>query len=389
MKLRKEICNFETLEFLSHNIEYGITASAKDFGDVILLRITDIREDGKLNGDFKFYTGKEQLLSKYQLNPDDVLIARSGATAGKPYIHKSKGDFIFGSYLLRVKLIKEKINPDYFYTFLNSFNYWGQLNGMKIGTAQPNVNTTNLKTLRIPLPPLEEQKQIAALFQAFDRAIEDIQAQEQNVRTLRTKLASDLVRVAARFGHLLNSANCQPVTLGQIAKEIRENSKSPLEEGIERYVGLEHLDPGNLKIARWGNVAEGTTFTKTFKRGDVLFGRRRAYLKKAARADFEGLCSGDITVLRANSTLILPDLLPYYLSADAVFEFAVSNSAGSLSPRAKWRDLSKFECSLPDLKVQEKILAVFQSLDAVITQCQDQQATLKTLKQTLLDDIFG
>lgn len=227
------------------------------------------------------------------------------------------------------------------------------------------------------------------MFQTIDRAIDDIEAQEQNIRVLRTKLASDLVRIEAQFGYLLKTANCQPVTLGHIAKEVRESSKSPLEQGIERYVGLEHLDPGNLKIARWGNVAEGTTFTKTFKKGDVLFGRRRAYLKKAARADFEGLCSGDITVLRANPTVILPDLLPYYLSADAVFEFAVSNSAGSLSPRAKWRDLSKFACSLPDLKMQEKILAVFQSLDAVITQCQDQQATLKTLKQSLLNDIFG
>lgn len=389
MKLRKDEWENERIELLSHDIEYGITASAKDEGEAILLRITDIREDGKLNGNFKFFSGDKKNLSKYQLLSDDILIARSGATAGKAYIHKSEGNFIFGSYLLRVKLIKEKVRADYFFCFLNSYNYWNQLNGIKIGTAQPNVNTTNLKTLIIPLPPLEEQKQIAALFQSIDNAIEQTEAHEKNLTSLLKKLAGDLVCKSAQFGTVINDNNTQTIILGDIAKESRNSSKLPMEEGIERFVGLEHIEPGNLKIQGWGNVADGTTFTKVFLEGDVLFGRRRAYLKKAARADFKGLCSGDITVLRANKKLILPELLPYYLSADTVFEFAVVNSAGSLSPRAKWKDLSKYELTLPDFDAQKKILEVFSLLDMNITQHKDQKQTLKELKQKLLDEILG
>ena len=247
----------------------------------------------------------------------------------------------------------------------------------------------DLKKYQFKLPPKDEQEKILSLFLTLEKQIEQTEEQEKNLIALRTKLTTELVCKEAQFGKLLNSDNCKPSSLGAIAKETRENTKTPLDEGIERFVGLEHIEPGNLKIQGWGNVADGTTFTKVFKIGDVLFGRRRAYLKKAAHADFKGICSGDITVLRANSKLILADLLPYYLSADPVFEFAVSNSAGSLSPRAKWRDLSKYEISLPDLKVQEEILETFQLLDANITSNKEQRSTLKKLKHQLLDEILG
>lgn len=68
--------------------------------------------------------------------------------------------------------------------------------------------------------------------------------------------------------------------LGDIAREVKENEKNPLEAGLDRIVGLEHLDPEELKISRWGNVTDGTTFTRKFRAGQILFGRRRAYQKK-------------------------------------------------------------------------------------------------------------
>lgn len=250
------------------------------------------------------------------------------------------------------------------------------------------IKWPQLSLYKLKLPPKDEQEKILNLFLTLEKQIEQTEEQERNLIALRKKLTTELVRKEAQFGNLLNSKNCKSFTLGAVAKEVRENTKTPLDEGIDRFVGLEHIDPGNLKIQRWGDVANGTTFTKTFKIGDVLFGRRRAYLKKAAHADFNGLCSGDITVLRANPKLILADLLPYYLSADPVFDFAVSNSAGSLSPRAKWRDLSKFEISLPNLDVQKKLLEVFHLLDKNIKNCSDQQSTLKKLKHQLLDEIL-
>lgn len=91
------------------------------------------------------------------------------------------------------------------------------------------------------------------------------------------------------------------VKFGDVVYEPKESVKDPAAEGIEHVVGLEHIDSEDIHLRRSASIEESTTFTKKFSKGDVLFGRRRAYLKKAAKAYFDGICSGDITVMRANN----------------------------------------------------------------------------------------
>lgn len=387
MKLGKDKWQTVALEKLSNGIEYGLTASSEDFGDTILLRITDVNENGKLNDGLRFATVDERTFSKYQLKPNNVLIARSGATAGKAYIHKSEGKFIFASYMLRIVLKEEAINPDYFFSYLNSSNYNSQLSGIKVGSAQPNVNTTNLATLKIPLPPLSEQKQIASLFQSIETAMEEVDGQEKNLKALQKSLVNGLLSKEPVFGNLLKSKNCTSTTFGEIAecdKKYPEHEKE-----VERFVGLEWIEADNFQLQGFGLVANGTTFSKRFVKDDVLFGKRRAYLKKVAVADFDGICSGDILVIRAKAKKMLQGLLPYYISADAFIQHAVSTSAGSLSPRTKWKDLAELEVSIPDIKTQETILEVLQQLDTTVNQLKQQKTTLKNLKQKLLNEILG
>lgn len=119
-------------------------------------------------------------------------------------------------------------------------------------------------------------------------------------------------------------------------------------------VGLEHLESGKIKLSKWSENVE-TTFTKEFKKNHVLFGRRRAYLKKACLAEFNGVCSGDIIVIEAKENVILKELLPFIIQNDKLFDYAMINSAGSLSPRVKWVNLSKFEFNLPDVNEQKVI----------------------------------
>ena len=64
------------------------------------------------------------------------------------------------------------------------------------------------------------------------------------------------------------------VKFGDVVRLSKARSKDPMADGIERYVGLEHLEPGDLRIRRWGNVADGVTFTSVFRPGQVLFGKR-------------------------------------------------------------------------------------------------------------------
>ena len=143
------------------------------------------------------------------------------------------------------------------------------------------------------------------------------------------------------------------VRLGDVAREVR---KRTLESSDLPTVGLEHLDSGEVELTRWNEGVE-TTFTKGFEKGQVLFGRRRAYLHKAVVAPFDGVCSGDITVIAAGDGLS-PRLLPFIIQNDALFKHAVEKSAGSLSPRVKWQGLAEFEIELPGIQAQEGLADV-------------------------------
>lgn len=174
------------------------------------------------------------------------------------------------------------------------------------------------------------------------------------------------------------------VKFGDVVRLSKARSQDPLADGIERYVGLEHLERGDLRIRSWGSVADGVTFTSVFQPGQVLFGKRRAYQRKVAVADFSGVCSGDIYVLETkNAQVLLPELLPFICQTDAFFDHAVGTSAGSLSPRTNWTSLADFEFALPPIEEQrrtlELLLAIEDELDALESALQVGKETEKVL----------
>lgn len=160
----------------------------------------------------------------------------------------------------------------------------------------------------------------------------------------------------------LDKTDWTPVTFGDVAAEVRSSTKDPAGDGIERVVGLEHIEPESIHLRNWASIEDATTFSKVFHEGHVLFGRRRAYLKKAAVARFDGICSGDITVMEAKDALI-PDLLPFLVNNDKFFDYAVQHSAGGLSPRAKFKDIANYEFLLPPNEQQNRLAELLWTAD--------------------------
>ena len=143
------------------------------------------------------------------------------------------------------------------------------------------------------------------------------------------------------------------VKLGDVARESRLKwTKSKQDVPI---VGLEHLIPNEIRFDVY-DINTDNTFSKRFVKGQVLFGRRRAYQRKAAVAEFDGICSGDITVIEAIEGKIVPELLPFIVQTPVFFDYANRGSAGSLSPRVKWEHLLDYEFELPSLE-EQKVLA--------------------------------
>lgn len=176
------------------------------------------------------------------------------------------------------------------------------------------------------------------------------------------------------------------VTLGDVAIESRETYKGD-KSGMP-IVGLEHLIPEDVVLSLWDRDKENT-FTKMFRKGDMLFGRRRAYLKKAAQAPFDGICSGDITVIRAKEDRLIPELLPFIIQNDVLFDFAVGKSAGSLSPRVKWENLKNYKFELPPLPEQKKLAEALWAINDTLQAYQKLLIETDELVKSQFIEMFG
>lgn len=176
------------------------------------------------------------------------------------------------------------------------------------------------------------------------------------------------------------------VLLGDVAVEHKETCKGS-KDGYP-IVGLEHLIPEEITLTAWDEGGENT-FSKMFRKGNVLFGRRRAYLKKAAVAPFDGICSGDITVIEAKPDRILPELLPFIIQNDDLFDFAVGKSAGSLSPRVKWEHLKNYEFELPDMVKQKELAELLWAMDNTKKSYQKLIAATDELVKSQFIEMFG
>ncbi|WP_349437401.1 hypothetical protein [Pararhizobium sp. A13] len=181
----------------------------------------------------------------------------------------------------------------------------------------------------------------------------------------------------------ISKAGWTCVAFGDVVRLSKARVADPEAAGIEHVVGLEHIEPGDLRIRRWGDVADGTTFATLFKPGQVLFGKRRAYQRKVAVADFEGVCSGDIYVLEPANDRLMPELLPFLCQTDAFFDHAVGTSAGSLSPRTNWTSLASFEFLLPPIQEQARLVdalnASANSIDRLYGLCEQASILLDAL----------
>lgn len=145
------------------------------------------------------------------------------------------------------------------------------------------------------------------------------------------------------------------VAFGDIALCVNDRADQPAAAGVQRYVGLEHLHPDSLTIRRWGTPSDVKATKLRFRKGDIIFGRRRVYQRKLAVADFDGICSAHALVLRAKPGAVLPQFLPFFMQSDAFMERAKAISVGSLSPTINWRTLAAEEFALPPLDEQRRI----------------------------------
>ena len=127
------------------------------------------------------------------------------------------------------------------------------------------------------------------------------------------------------------------------------------EPGDEKtYIGLEHLDSGSLAVTRWGGEIELKGQKLVMKKGDILFGRRNTYLRRAAIAPHDGIFSAHGMIFRPKTEVIDPDYFPFFIASDYFMNAAIKISVGSLSPTVNWKTLKELEFDIPSLEQQRE-----------------------------------
>ena len=188
------------------------------------------------------------------------------------------------------------------------------------------------------------------------------------------------------------------VKLGDFVDVGKDNEYEPIKHGLTKYVAGEHLESEILHITRFGDIESakdiiGSAFHRKFSKGDVLFGTRRAYLRKTGIATFDGICSNTTLVLKSKQNGLVDGLLPFIVRLEKFTEHAVKRSVGSTNPYIRWRDLADFEFELPgkkeQLQIKEFLWSIQNSIDKLENVIQKTQMYYNSRRESLLTRGIG
>lgn len=248
------------LERISTDISYGYTAPAnKHDTGVKMLRITDIQHNKVQWSEVPFCEIDDSKLKKYKLEENDLVFARTGATVGKSFLIKDDVPMaVYASYLIRVRCASTDI-VRLLAHFFNSRSYWQQITDFTSGIGQPNVNGTKLKSLIVPLPPLNEQKVIADKLDTLLAQVETIKARLERIPNIIKRFRQSVLAAAVS---------------GELTEEWRRSyrpsqSVEEFSKAIESYRYKTWVNEQEAKFAAKGKWPKNKKWKEKYKKPSI------------------------------------------------------------------------------------------------------------------------
>src|SRR3990167_6040042 len=360
----------------------GISWSRKEEGGTIaVLRIPNIQE-GHINlDDLKHISAKNGNGELYK--NDIVMVASNGNPdlVGRSALvtEKEKG-MRFASFLIRLRFDNTKLLSQYAHLFLLTPTFKRELR-RKIATTSGiyNLKKEHIEKIKIPLPPLEIQKQIV------ERLDKIVAAQKLNDGLIQK--TDELFQSLLHKELNPSGKDWEMKKLGEVFERIIESllpTRHPDKEF--NFIGLENIESntGQLVGVR-PTMGKFIKSTKTvFSKNDVLYGKLRPYLNKVWLADAGGICSTDIWVLRAKQNIISPLLLSALLRQPQIVIKSSASMAGANLPRANRGVFDKITTPLPPMNEQKQIVAKLSAVQEYKTELVEQRKKLKELFDSVL-----
>lgn len=375
----------EILDVLSVPATYGANAPSVPFSKALprYIRITDIDENGNLieanprSVDPSSARGNEVELG-------DLLLARSGATVGKSYLHRQTGVFVHAGYLIRLRPDQSKIDPEYLFQFTRSPAYLRWVELSQRAGAQPNINATEYSRLRINLPTLPEQRRIAEIMRTWDEAIEKADRLVAAKTTAFEHWSLMLLSGCKRLGS--KRSNWQSVALTDVTSEATTRNGGSLGEevvmGVNKSLGMipmkDHVRASDL--SRYKRV------------GPEAFAYNPMRLNIGSIAQnmhgHEVLVSPDYVAFEAQADVLLPAYFDHVRRTWLWSRFVKAAGSGGVRVRIYYDDLADFIFELPPVPEQQRIIDVLDTGRREIALLEQQRNALAKQKRGLMQKLL-
>lgn len=361
-----------SLEEICKNFEYGYTDNAKEKGEARYIRITDIQDDGSLGSDKKFISLNEKN-KKFILKAGDVLVARIGSI-GKSLCFESNEPSVFASYLIRLHFDRTKTLAKYLKYYFDSKNYWEQVDKLKSGGVQPQLNAPALRKIKIPLPPLSIQQEIVEEIDSYRKIIEGA---KQVIQNWKPKIEAD------KQWQMVKLSECCQI--------------NPKKKKLDNNLDVSFIDMATLpvdgykfthsEVKKLFDVEKGYTY---FEESDILLAKITPCFENGKCGiatnlkNSIGFGSTEFIVLRANKE-VLPEYLYLFIASKEIKDIGKKFMTGTVGQQRISLDFLKdYKIPLPSIVNQEKIISKLEIERDLI---KNQNKILEIYEQKISDKI--
>ena len=361
----------------------------------------------------------ETEVEKSSLQPGDLLFARRSLVAegaGKCIVVCDVQETTtFESSIIRARPKPRAADSLYLYYLFNSPFGRYSLDTIRRQVAVSGITGSDLVTLRIPLPPLPEQKAIAHILGTLDDKIELNRRMNETLEGMARAIFKswfvdfDPVRAKmdgrptpgldpataklfpdgfkeSELGHI--PRGWATGSIGDVGENPRRGIKpDSIPEGTA-YIALEHMPRRSITLPDWNSADKIGSGKCEFNRGEILFGKLRPYFHKVGVPAIDGVCSTDILVITPKASTWFGFLLGH-MSSDELVSYTDMTSTGTKMPRTNWKDIARFEIVLPPASIAKSFDAQARTSVGQIHANIYESRTLATLRNTLLPKLLS
>ena len=379
-----------TIQEIAEDISPGFACRPLEGKGVGLpqLRPYSITEEGKLDfSQYKYVPIDTNDLEKYKMRKGDVIFnnTNSPVLVGKTALFDHDYDCVYSNHMTRIRIKEDLADPGYVARYLHSLFLRGVFkNRCQQWVNQAAISKTDLGNLKIPLPPLDDQKNVNNLLLQVESTI------AKRRQTLR--LADEFLKSAFldMFGEPKSNPKKWPMIqfakLGKIKKDVVANDQ--IFSGCA-CVGLEHIESQTGELLGWDKFDESIRSNKfKFSKDQVLYGKLRPYLNKVSLPYIDGVCSTDILPISAINQVSNRYFIAYLMRTKYFVSLASSKSTGANLPRVNPSQIEKFMVYKPPFKRQQKFADLVQKVEKLKEKQKQSETQLQNLFNSLMQRAF-